>query len=58
MALGKHGAPPVNPYRVELTVIAECKAKRSRRQVENMERDAELWDQGWAERIEVEELEA
>jgi len=57
MALGKREAPPVNPYRVELAVISELHSKRSPRQIENMERDADLWDRGWAERIEVEALE-
>jgi len=57
MAAGKCDVPPVNPYRVELAVIAELHSKRSARQLGNMARDADLWDAGWRERIEAEELE-
>lgn len=50
-------ASPVNPYRVELAFIAEVHSKRSSRQLDNMSRDADLWDAGWRERSEVKALE-
>lgn len=50
IAAGTEAAEPINPYRVELHFIDETHAKRSGRQLTNMERDAELWDQGWRER--------
>lgn len=43
------GTSPSNPYRAELIHIEIEHSKRSSRQVENMKRDAELWDQGWQE---------
>lgn len=57
VARGQKDHDPVNPYRVELQIVGELHSKRSARQVENMRRDAELWDQGWHERMEVERLE-
>lgn len=51
IAAGTTDRDPINPYRVELDFIDETRAKRSTRQIENMERDADLWDQGWQERI-------
>lgn len=53
---GRTAEEPVNPYRVELQVIEELHHKRSAREVAGMQRDAELWDQGWKERIEAERL--
>ena len=46
------GVKTVNPYRAELAQIEASPIKRSARQVENMRRDAELWDQGWQEQAE------
>jgi len=36
-----------NPYRAEIVEIAEQNLKRSARQVDARNRNAELWDQGW-----------
>ena len=41
------GAVPRNPYRWRLARIVATRAKRSPRQIETMERDADLWDEGW-----------
>jgi hypothetical protein len=49
-AIATGRAESINPYRVELYVISKLHSKRSGRQLENMERDAGLWDQGWHER--------
>jgi hypothetical protein len=42
-----------NPYRILLTRIELAGPKRPPIQVENLRRNAELWDRGWAEQAEV-----